>query len=535
MIRHFGSILVLLIFNNGFVHGAAPTIINGAAPTIINFNPFVGTNGTRVEINGTGFIAGASVKIGRVEATNIIVNSPNSITATVGSGTDNDFISVTTSKGMGSTENTKLGAFENGKFESYCNPAINIEKSLAINDPLVLGHPNARGPNGVWSFNFLMSQMAPTGTATSVFIKKWFINWRDTKNVNKQPCTADTSSITSVLNKWKRLAGGPNEFDGTLPLDLSHNQITLSAIVFRPDLDNTSSTPSAGEGRFVFALNESQDEVIFEFKLPVMAGTIQTSANQWNNLILALSLPDKTVNKENYIERLRQITDRFSKKTFSGVAGMQNGSGINQVRTNAKGLEGGAWALREFRLTSIPINASAGIVAADIGELVSVTTVNNPAERFNKSGSEVEIWAKNNTAELLNGTASFDSSTLGGRAVSQSGPWSFGSTISPSVKKAFDMSTCRGCHSPNVNLNSNRGAINPFLQASVRGFASFMTGTTTGKVANPIVFSSTQMPGGFSSPFTFKGDGSFSSNVDYSDLHGRAHNLIKKLIAGWCR
>lgn len=525
----------------------------GGPASITGFTPQSGTLGTVVKITGSGFTNANAVTIGTVPAVFTVVND-TTITATMGALTKTDFITVsvpataTALASIGTTKGTLLGAFGDGRFESLCQPGIDIHRSLAISDLSVLSHSNTKGINGNWSFNFLMSQMAPAGMTPSTFIKKWLINWRDTKNVNGNALVPpppavpqpNTSSISALLTAWPRIIGGPLEFDNTPPLDLNSDQFILVAITFRPDLDKTSATPSAGEGRFIFRIASTKDdEVILEYKLPISMGTLPMTADNWNLGIHDLSSQPFG---SAYISQLQFLTDRFTKKTFTGVAGMQNGSGINQVRTNTIASEGSQWALREFRLATTAKIATSGVIAAAVGELASTTTNNNPAETFNTIGSTVEAWAKLNSAALLAGTAVFDPATLGGFAPSQNtNGWNFSPTvINPSVKKAFDMSTCKGCHSPTVNLNNNFGVSNPFLQASKSGFSSFMTGTSLGKVAAPIVFTTTPMPGplptGFNAPFTFNATtGVATPNVGYSDLHARAHNLLNKTVTAFCR
>ncbi|MBX7232482.1 MAG: IPT/TIG domain-containing protein [Bdellovibrionales bacterium] len=522
------------------------------APTITGFRPGSGTLGTLVTITGTNLTGANSVRIAGVAATDVTVVNSTTITAKVGARSTTNVITVTTPGGTASTLNSVLGHLGNGKFESLCTPRVDINRSLAIRDASVINHANAKGALGIWSFNFLMSQMAPAGMSTSTFIKKWIRNWRDTKLVNSRSIssntfTPNTSSLTTFLSDWPRISSGAVEFDGTRPLDLNVDKLLLVAITFRPDLDNTSTTPSAGEGRFVFRIprapdlagGNDDDSVILEYKLPIMSGTSPVSARGWALLIHDLSTI--TVNSSSYIAKLKAVTDKFTKKTFAGVVGMQNGSAINQVRTNTIISEGGAkWGLREFHLTPTAIagttisTGSIVVVGAQVGELVSSTIHNNPAEAMSFPRSLVETWVLENESAVLAGTATVTPGLLGGVTTSESS-WTFSPVVRESVKKAFDMTTCKGCHNPTVNLNGNRGTANKFLQASRTGFSSFMTGTTTGSVDNPLVEVSTPMPGGFATPFTFTPAGTVTTNSGYSDLHSRAHNLLNKLVVNFCR
>ncbi len=75
------------------------------APTVTGVSPFYGTEagGTEVAITGTEFLAGASVDFGGRPATNVIVNSGLSITATSPAGTGVQDVTVTTTKGTSMT------------------------------------------------------------------------------------------------------------------------------------------------------------------------------------------------------------------------------------------------------------------------------------------------------------------------------------------------------------------------------------------------------------------------------------------------
>ena len=530
-----------------------------AQPVITSFTPGSGTKDTVVRIFGQNFNNITSVSVGGVSYPFSLVFSPLAeafdpagrpiavkpkafaIDVTIGKFANTGPIIVSGSNGSVSTSGTALGHLGNGSFEALCKPSVNINKSLAINDPSVINHADAIN-NGPWSFNFLLSQMAPASMSPSTFIKKWILNWRNTvslRNINNTAVnvTANQGALSNLLGTWPRTAGS-SEFDGTPPLDLTFNKFKLVAILFRPDLADSAVPPLfAGEGRFVFKVDNSSDEVILEYKLPINSGTLPTSADQWALKIHDLStLPFST----SYISALKAVTDRFTKKTFPLNNLTINGSGINQVRTNTIGLESGGWGLREFRLTAQAVVESPSTVAAAAGELVSKATHNSPSEQYNSagtSGAPVTNWVSQNTAALLNNSATMNPALEGTLSISQTGVWQFpaGGSVTPSVAKAFDMMTCRGCHSPSVNLSFNAGSSNPFLQVSSGGYASFMTGTSTGSVANPQVSTLTPMPGLFGAPFTYNANGSVTSNVGYSDLHNRAHVLLNNVVSGYCR
>ncbi len=116
---------MLFIINNNGVPSVAPFVLlsgsaSNPAPTVSSISPTSGTTsgGTSVTITGTGFLAGATVKIGGTSATGITVSSSTSIKATTpshSSGTAS--VAVTNSDGQS-------GTLSNGY--TYTNPAPNV-------------------------------------------------------------------------------------------------------------------------------------------------------------------------------------------------------------------------------------------------------------------------------------------------------------------------------------------------------------------------------------------------------------------------
>ncbi len=536
-----GASGILIATTSGGSTRFGPFTLILPVPRITGFSPTSGTLGTRVTINGANFAGITEVTIGGVSATGITILSPTQMTALVGTQSRNDVINVTNNGGTATTLGSTLGNSANGKFESLCDPIIDERRTLAMNDASIRldacrtnfpGSPNA-GANcspaaaGHWNFSFLMSQMAPSGMSTSTFIKKWLLNWQKTTSVNALPIGSAASGVNMpLLTNWVRTTGAP-EFDGTAPLDLNQGPFTLASILFRPDLDGTSSTPSAGEGRFVFS-NFGGKAVIFEYKLPVSMGSVPTSAADWNLIMHDLSTA--TAGTDAYSSALQAATDRFAMKNFAGVAGMVNGSGINQVRTNQFFEVEGLWALREFRLTGTAVSAavlpSGTVVAAGPGELVSFTTKESNPASLNATGSAVETWVSQNSAGVIAGTAHMPPDLWGGRSPTQTAI-SFNS-LTPPARKAYEMSTCGGCHAP-----SNSGSGFLMVNLTSGSFAPFMTGVT-GAGAGAIG------PDGFArqsnSPFIASPvDAAGNRVLNYSDLHARSKNLINKVISGFCR
>lgn len=73
--------------------------IGGNSPTITSFNPTSGGNGTVVTITGTNFTGATAVSFGGTPAATFTVNSPTTITATVGIGSTGNVV-ITTPNGI---------------------------------------------------------------------------------------------------------------------------------------------------------------------------------------------------------------------------------------------------------------------------------------------------------------------------------------------------------------------------------------------------------------------------------------------------
>ncbi len=82
--------------------------------TVTSLSPSSGlaAGGNSVNITGTDFAAGAVVMFGNSEATNVVVNSATSITATAPAGTSSVYVTVTTSQGTSATNSSNLYTYE---------------------------------------------------------------------------------------------------------------------------------------------------------------------------------------------------------------------------------------------------------------------------------------------------------------------------------------------------------------------------------------------------------------------------------------
>src|SRR5882724_13029749 len=96
------------------------TSAQNAPPTIQSISPNVGPagGGTQVTLRGTGFLPGATATVGGAAATNLVVLSDTTITATTPPGSGAVDVVVSNYDGQSSTLAAKLALFNNWGFEA---------------------------------------------------------------------------------------------------------------------------------------------------------------------------------------------------------------------------------------------------------------------------------------------------------------------------------------------------------------------------------------------------------------------------------
>ncbi len=262
------------------------------------------------------------------------------------------------------------------------------ERSLMIRDLGVVTDPartwdpctGAGNPNGVWTFNHLMTEMAnqpASGIDPAVFVETWLSHWQANQTINTHVVNQRLNVNTIVLTPW------PKRLDGHI--DLAQSPFRLLAIVSRPDLRRTTSGGGsysinvsgnfldAGEARFVFGFVDKRFgctvtpfATIFEYRVPrCECQLVKSWAQQWIDLFAFV--PGTAA----YNDRLQVITEQFVKANANPAK--PNGSAIGQVRTNEIELAG-PWELREFQLSQFPFSF-----------LREVTTADTAIDSFNNS------------------------------------------------------------------------------------------------------------------------------------------------------
>jgi hypothetical protein len=326
------------------------------------------------------------------------------------------------------------------------NPSnIDPERSLLIRDPGVVQDKTRtrtycrEGSMGVWSFGYLMTEMANeslTGINPQDFVLKWLYNWADDQTVNTWTIGERREGLRRLIEGWAK--------DDEGRLDLSKAPFRLLAIVNRPDLRgdlnyDKNSKNNAGELRFVFGMVDPENceaqrfTVIFEYGVKKdSCQSTQEWAKRWKNLdLLDLGSPE-------YNEKLEGLTEEIV--TANANPDKANGSALNQLRTNDFVLDR-PWELREFQIGD----------GRSTGFLRDVTTKQTPDASINGTDLLTEFINQNET-DLLTGSHVVPETFLGrsflggGIEYDSSDFWNSDGINNNDARHQFSLATCNSCH-----------------------------------------------------------------------------------------
>lgn len=374
-------------------------------------------------------------------------------------------------------------------------PAIvRPERSLLVTHPAVVEDPirtfdactNTGNPNGAWTFNRLMTNMANqplTGVDPSDFVENWIRTWNTSTTVNSFLVPARTSVNAQVLASWPRLSNGK--------LDLSRSPMRLLAIVNRVDLRGNAGYGggNAGEGRFVFGVIRRNTTgtctvhrftVILEYGVPI-AGcpAVRSFAQQWG------ALGSMSLGSSLYNSSLQAITDQFT--GANAAPRKPNGSAINQIRTNE--FLQSPWELREFNI--VRATAQLGIVPAK----------QTPNHVFNNAGTLLASYVNANQAQVLVEQHSVPLSYLGTpfltgsvRNPSPQVAWTHPGIVNNNARNKLSLNTCDACHGRET-LTTSFLHVGPRASGAQATLSRFLIGNgtlaspTTFNMADPVVAS----------------------------------------------
>lgn len=362
---------------------------------------------------------------------------------------------------------------------------VDPARSLLIRAPSVVNDvgrtwdpcTNVGNPNGKWTFNYLMTEMANqpfTGVAPSTFVREWLRQWEAAKVVNGFTTPPRTNIVTKLINPWPKVGGA---------LDLTKSPFKLVAIVNRLDLAGNNpayGSGRAGEGRFIFAATEGTGSschtvpflVILEYGVDKNdCVSIKTYAQQWQ------ALSTMALGSATYNAALEALTEQFAKRDLSPRK--PNRSSINQVRTNDFWLAS-PWELRESRLWNNSINPASFAAPGPVLGLLNSHTVAQTPDRATKN-TLFPAYVNANVPPIVAVPPTYtvplawsSGAFRGGRAIVTSPSaippfWSQPATVIPNrqARHVFSLNTCDGCHgdelgTPFTHVNQN-GALSPFL------------------------------------------------------------------------
>lgn len=266
-----------------------------------------------------------------------------------------------------------------------------IRDLAVVQDPLRTWDPctGAGNPNGVWTFNHLMTQMAnqaASGIDPAIFVENWLAHWQANQTINGHVVPNRNGPMTALIAAW------PKRLDGHI--DLRRSPFRLLAIDPRLDLRTSGRGPGrfldAGEARFIFGHTNGCSPqlfgVIFEYRVPACdCDAVKGLAKRWMDLV------NFVPGTADYNERLEKLTQTFTLANSNPLR--PNGSAIGQVRTNEISLGFGTtgWELREFQLTQFPFSL-----------LNETTTADQPLDQFENT-PVFDNWVTNVSTFLTPG------------------------------------------------------------------------------------------------------------------------------------
>ena len=339
---------------------------------------------------------------------------------------------------------------------------VSRKEELMITSTSVVDDPVRTTGSGAWTLGQLFREMAPTPADAPAMARRLFEHWLTDQTINGFTVAARPAAQQLVFDVWPKTPTGD--------LDLDQAPFRLQAIVNRFDLRDVTAG-SAGQGRFVFALNgfggffPQQYTLIMEFNLP--ASTDQDVidwANRWH------ALSSHPFPSEEYNAALEAITHRFSDR--GAGPGRVNGSNLLQLRTNEIALSF-RWELREFELSPAT------------GLLDERTVKETPDLGFNGTQTLADFTNQNADA-IINVVPGAPSTTvpeqfqgapfLAGSIFNDLIFWNAPGIFDPDARFHVSLNTCNGCHGPETNTGFLM--VNPRFPGQEASLSGFLTGTT---------------------------------------------------------
>jgi hypothetical protein len=332
-------------------------------------------------------------------------------------------------------------------------------RELMITNPGVVDDPDRTTLAGAWTFGRLMREAAPTPEDAPAMTEQLFRTWVTDQTINGFTVPARPGIQKVVFDVWPRTDDGA--------LDLERAPLRLQAIVNRIDLHDLDHG-SAGEGRFVFAVNAADGSsqaftVILEYDLPAETEEdVRDWAFRWHDLS---SYPFPS---EEYNAALEAITLRFSGR--GAAPARTNGSALLRLRTNEIALlqvRSLLWELRQFALSP------------DTGFFAQTPVPQTPDLAFNRTPTLARFVDQNREAIVADRHSvpeQFENAPfLAGSALNNVLIWS-APGIDSEARFHLSLNTCNGCHGPDTQTNFLQ--IRPRSPGGEARLSPFLTGTT---------------------------------------------------------
>lgn len=395
-----------------------------------------------------------------------------------------------------------LNAAEPGVIDDIKSHSLFLTALSVVEDPTRTWDPchKVGNPNGAWTFQQLMRQLATTNPKkpatdkqTSDFILKWLDNWSVPQVVNGDTIAARPLLARVLTNPWLERSLSAGYPKGQL--DLSSAPFKLLGIVNRFDQRSIENGQPAGEARFVFTLlrsdcTDSKDYTLsFEYIInkPNNCDSIHAWAQQWYDL------KNYTVGSTAYNAALEKITNQF---TLSGT----NRNNVNQ--SSLKHLRSNDQALTS-NLTPIVGEFRQFVLSPVTHTFVLAPVENAAADRYNVKVDNADVrrfadYVNNNQKDIINNNLKIpvtylDSPMLGGKTKIIGGipvgepPYPFhwdgvpDDRSSPAyirnaeARHVISLNACSGCHAGETQTRFWH--LNPVFYGKETTLSGFLTGT----------------------------------------------------------
>jgi hypothetical protein len=348
---------MLFLLNSSGVPSVAEFVKLGSlggnpAPTVSTISPTSGNanGGTPVTITGTGFLAGATVKLGGTAATGVTVVSSTSITATTAAHTAGTVSVVVTNS------DAQSGTLTNGYTYSGTNPAPTVRAISPTS-----GSANGGTPVTITGTGFLAGATVSLGgtAATGVTV------------VSSTSITATTAAHTAgTVNV---VVTNTDAQSGTLTNGYTYTTSTGGSIAF---VQVNSATPQT-----------SSAAVMLSYVAAQTAGNLNVVVVGWNDTTSTVS----------------SVTDSRG-NTYAQAGTTVTGSGLRQAIFYAKNIAGGsntvtvvfnqAAAFVDVRIleysgldTSSPLDVTAGAAGTSAGPSSGAATTTSANELIFGAGT----------------------------------------------------------------------------------------------------------------------------------------------------